>query len=266
MTGNGVIPISYTDLLIAAVLVLASLVISWRLQLGLSRDLVAGAVRSFVQLALVGLVLGYLFAHAHWYLVVPALLLMLGVAVHTATGRVPEPLGGKGWVFAAGIAVGSLAVLAYVTAAVLRLHPWYAPQYLLPLAGMIIGNGMNAATLAVGRFAGDLQRRRLEVETALALGATARAAVAALRRDALRTAIIPAVNGMLVVGVVSLPGMMTGQIIAGQSPMQAVLYQVVVMYMLTATASLCSVLAVAVAVRQSFTPAQQLCAPTAPRG
>jgi putative ABC transport system permease protein len=250
--------VHYYDLAIAAALVLASMVVSWRLQLGLERDLVMGAVRSFVQLALVGFVLGYLIRNQQWYLTLPALAIMLAVAVHTASGRVKEPLARKGWVFTVALVVGSLLVLAFVTGAVLRLPTWYNPQYVLPLAGMIIGNAMNAATLAVGRFAGDLERRRPEVESALALGASALQAVHPIRRDALRTAIIPAVNGMLVVGVVSLPGMMTGQIIAGQDPSQAVLYQVVVMYMITAAASLTSVIALAVAVRQSFTPAQQL--------
>ena len=252
------IPIHYTDLAIAAVLVLASMAVSWRLQLGLESDLVWGAVRSFAQLALVGVVLGFIFRREHWMLMLPALAVMLGVAVWTAAGRVKEPLARKGWVFSVGIVLGSLMVLAYVTAAVLRRGTWLNPQYVLPLAGMIIGNAMNAATLAVSRYAGDLERRRLEVESALSLGATAQQAVHPIRRDALRTAIIPAVNGMLVVGVVSLPGMMTGQIIAGQDPAQAVLYQVVVMYMITAAASLTSVIALAVAVRQSFTPAQQM--------
>ena len=256
----GALEIKYYDLAIAAALVLASMVVSWRLQLGLGRDLIWGAVRSFVQLALVGFVLGWLIHNAQWYLTLPALALMLGVAARTAAGRVKEPLARKGWVFTVALVTGSLLVLAFVTGAVLRLPTWYDPQYVLPLAGMIIGNAMNAATLAVGRFAGDLERRRLEVETALSLGATALQAVHPIRRDALRTAIIPAVNGMLVVGVVSLPGMMTGQIIAGQHPAQAVLYQVVVMYMITAAASLTSVIALAVAVRQSFTPAQQMVA------
>ncbi len=252
------IPLHYPDLLIAALLVLGCVIGSWRLQLGLERDLLWGAVRAFVQLGLVGYVLVFLIRDGHWYWVLAALVVMLAVAVHTASGRVTELAYGKGWVFTVAIVSGSLVVLLYVTGLVLRVTPWYDPRYLLPLAGMIVGNAMTAATLAVGRYAGDLRRRRQEVESALALGATAMQAVHPVRRDALRTAIIPSVNAMLVVGIVSLPGMMTGQIIAGQHPTQAALYQVMVMYMITAAATFTSILAVVAAVRQTFTPAQQL--------
>jgi putative ABC transport system permease protein len=123
---------------------------------------------------------------------------------------------------------------------------------------MIFGNAMTAGTLAVSRFVTDLHNRRLEVETALALGATTSQAVQRIRRDALRTAIIPSVNAMLVVGVVSLPGMMTGQILAGASPLLAVRYQVMVVYMITAAATLTSIIGVIASMRETFTPAQQL--------
>lgn len=253
--------LSYFDLGLAALLVVVSIVLSWQFQLGMERDMVWGAVRSFLQLAVTGYVLAFLFTLHPWYFAMPAVLLalaiMLGVAVRTAAGRIREPLAGKGWVFSVAIVSGSVVVLIFVIGVVLRLPLWYDPRYVLPLAGMIIGNAMNAAALAVSRFAGDLRTRRLEVETALALGATAAEAVHQLRRDALRTAIIPSVNGMLVVGVVSLPGMMTGQIIAGQNPTQAVHYQIMVMYMITAAASFTSVIGVLAALRQAFTPAQQ---------
>lgn len=250
--------LSYLDVGIAGVLVFAGSLLSWSLQLGVSRDMLWGAVRSFVQLALVGYVLAFLFTHPTWYWALLALSVMLGVAVQTAHGRVTERLPGKWWVFTAGIVSGSLLVLAFVIGLVMRIEPWYDPRYLLPLAGMIVGNGMNAAALGVTRFAGDLRKRRAEVETALMLGATADAAVRDVRREALRTAILPTINSLLVVGIVSLPGMMTGQILAGQDPAQAVRYQIVAMYMITAAGAVSSAVAVWAAARASFTPAQQL--------
>lgn len=263
MESTTTINLGYLDLGIAACLVLLSSLLSWRLQLGLHGDMLWGAARSFLQLVLTGFVLLFIFQQDRWYWVVLALVIMLGVAVYTAQGRVKEPLLGKSWIFAVAIVSGSMVVLLYVASIVLRLeqHPglhWYAPRYVIPLAGMIIGNAMNAAALAVSRFAGDLHTRRAEVETALSLGATATEAVAGLRRDALRTAIIPSVNSMLVVGVVSLPGMMTGQILAGNIPTQAVNYQVMVVYMITAAATLTSVIGVIAATHRVFTPAQQL--------
>lgn len=226
--------ISYLGLALSGVLVLASILLSWWLQLGLQRDLFWGSVRTFVQLSLVGYILAVIFNQRQWYWVILALLIMLLVAVYTARGRVHEPLHGSFAIFAAAICSGSLVVLIYVIGVVLRVPVWYDPRYVLPLAGMIIGNAMTAATLAVSRFAGDLRTRRAEVETALALGASATQAAYPLRRDALRIAILPSINSMMVVGIVSLPGMMTGQIIAGNDPALAASYQIMVMYMITA--------------------------------
>ncbi|MHB9134244.1 MAG: ABC transporter permease [Armatimonadota bacterium] len=256
-----VIEISYPALALTGLLMLASLAVSWRFQLGLERDMVMGAIRSFLQLAVTGYVLLFIFVRAgahEWYWTVLALAVMIGVAIHTAQGRMTEPLIGKTWVFTLAIVGGGVAVLLFVLGVVLHITPWYDPRYVLPLAGMIFGNAMTAGTLAVSRFTGDLRTRRLEVETALALGATAAQAVHAIRRDALRIALIPSVNSLLVVGIVSLPGMMTGQIIAGQDPTQAVRYQIMVMYMITAAATFTSAIGVVAAARRMFTPAQQL--------
>lgn len=250
--------LSYIDLGLAGILVFVSMLLSWWLHLGLQRDMLWGAIRSFVQLALVGYVLAFIFRSAAWYWVALALAIMLGVAIHTARGRIVEPLLGKTWIVGIAIASGSLVILLFILIAVLRIHPWYDPRYVLPLAGMIVGNSMNAATLAIGRFTGAIRQRRSEIETALALGANAGQAAQQIRREALRTAIIPNVNSMLVVGIVSLPGMMTGQILAGNDPTQAVRYQIMVMYMITSAAVITSVVGVMVAVRSAFTQAHQL--------
>jgi putative ABC transport system permease protein len=255
---SGTIELTYWDVALSGLLMLVSMLLSWQLQLGLQRDMIWGAIRTFVQLALTGFILAYIFQQNNAWLTLLALAVMFGVAIHTARGRVATAFPGKAGVFAAAIISGGALVLTFVTAVVVKIEPWYDPRYLLPLAGMIVGNAMTAVTLAVDRFTGDLRRRRGEVEAALALGANPAQAVAQIRRDALRTAIMPSVNAMLVVGVVSLPGMMTGQIIAGQPPTQAVHYQIVVMYMITAAAVITSVVGVVAATRELFTPAQQV--------
>src|SRR5205085_2514432 len=102
---------------------------------------------------------------------------------------------------------------------VIRVHPWYDPQYLIPLFGMIIGNAMNGAAIAAERLGSEMESRRLEVEAYLALGASPSRASREPARRALAAALIPAVNGLMVVGLVALPGMMTGQILAGSSPL-----------------------------------------------
>jgi putative ABC transport system permease protein len=252
------VDIRYFDLGIAALLLFASMALTWHLQLGVHRDLIIGGIRSFLQLMVMGYVLAYIIKDGAWYWVVLALMLMLGVAVHTAVGRTREAVVNKHTIYTVAIVSGSMLVLLFIAGAVLHLRPLYDPRYVLPIAGMIIGNAMTAATLAVTRLAGDLHARRREVETALALGASAAQAVHPLRRDALRTAILPSVNALLVVGVVSLPGMMTGQIIAGQDPTQAVRYQIMVMYMITAAATLTSIISTVMVIRLAFTPAHQL--------
>ncbi|MGH9309617.1 MAG: ABC transporter permease [Vicinamibacterales bacterium] len=148
--------------------------------------------------------------------------------------------------------------LAYVTYVVLEVRPWYEPQYLIPLFGMIVGNAMNGAALAVERLASEIEAQRGTVEAYLALGAAPARAAAEPTRRALVAALIPSVNGLMVVGLVQLPGMMTGQILAGQSPLLAVRYQVLVAFMLTGATAMTAVIVALWYRRTFFTAAAQL--------
>ena len=141
---------------------------------------------------------------------------------------------------------------------VVHVDPWYNPRYLIPLFGMILGNAMNAATLAADRLAGEMETRHTEVEAYLALGASSVRAAREPVRRALRASMIPTVNSLTVVGIVSLPGMMTGQIIAGSDPLLAVRYQIVVMFMLGSAVALAAVVVVLGYRRTFFTHAEQL--------
>jgi putative ABC transport system permease protein len=260
-----VIALSWLDLALAFALVLVAMALSAWQRLGLARGFAIGAVRAVVQLVAVGYVLAFLISTRRWYLVLLTLLVMLVAATITATDR--QKRGRRGLFVISGTAmlVGSGLTLAYVDAIVLRLSPWYDPQYLIPLFGMIIGNSMNGAALAAERLNGEMELRRGEVEAYLALGASpARASAEAVRR-ALVAAMIPTVNMLMVVGLVSLPGMMTGQVIAGASPLTAVRYQTVVVFMLAGAVAVTSV-GVALWYRRTFfTPAEQLMARVAAR-
>ncbi len=158
----------------------------------------------------------------------------------------------------ASMLLGSALTLAYVDAVVLRLPQWYDPRYLVPIFGMIVGNVMNGAALVAERLLSEMDARRGEVEAYLALGAAPTRAAAAPVRRALTAALIPSVNGLAVVGLVALPGMMTGQILAGSSPLLAVRYQVVVAFMLAGAVAASSALVVLWYRRSFFTPAEQL--------
>ena len=139
---------------------------------------------------------------------------------------------------ATALTVSTAATLAYVIGVVVQVRPWYEPQYIIPIAGMILGNSMTSTAPAGERLQGELRARTAEVETRLALGFSGREAVQPLVRSALRAAMIPTVNGMMTVGLVQLPGMMTGQILAGSSPLVAIRYQIVVVFMQAAATAL----------------------------
>jgi putative ABC transport system permease protein len=253
-----VLALSWLDLVLASALVLVAMAISAWQRLGLARGFAVGAVRAVVQLVAVGYVLAFLISSRRWYLVLGALLVMLIAATVTATDR--QRNGRRRLFVISGTAmfVGAGITLAYVDAVVLRLRPWYDPQYLIPLFGMIIGNAMNGAALAAERLNGEMELRRGEVEAYLALGASpARASADAVRR-ALVAALIPTVNMLMVVGLVSLPGMMTGQIIAGSSPLTAVRYQIVVVFMLAGAVAITSVVVTLWYRRSFFTAGEQL--------
>jgi putative ABC transport system permease protein len=134
----------------------------------------------------------------------------------------------------------------------MRIHPWYEPQYAIPILGMILGNTLTGVSLAIERMTEELTARRDRVEMALALGATRWEAARGPARQAARAGMIPTLNQMAVVGVVSLPGMMTGQVLAGQSPLQAVRYQIVIMFLIAAASALGTVGAVLLTYRRLF--------------
>ena len=258
MNAPGITSVPVTGLLVCALLVLATIALSRRERLGLERDLVIGARRTLIQLLLVGYVLSAIFRLVRALVVLGVLALMLGVAARTASRRVPPSLSGIFPITLLALTGSSIAVLVFVTQFVLRVPRWFEPRVVIPLAGMIIGNAMNGAALAAERLAGEVAARRAEIEALLALGATAPRAARSAVRASLRAALIPTVNGLMTVGLVHLPGVMTGQILGGASPLVAVRLQVVIMYMLTATVAFASLGVVLLARRRLFTPAHQL--------
>ena len=258
MNASAYIHISLIDLLIALLFVGVTALVSYWQGLGLERDIAVGTVRTFVQLLTVGFVLQRLFDASRWYWVVVALAIMTTVAGYNAMKRQSGAKQGLFAVMTAAIVTGGVITLILVIGVVLRVRPWYQPQYVIPIAGMIIGNSMTGAALLVNRFNSELTLRRSEVEASLALGATAREAAAGALRESLRAAMMPTINSMMTVGLVQLPGMMTGQIISGASPLDAVRYQVVVMLMIAAATAVTAMTAAFGSLGVFFTPAQQL--------
>lgn len=257
MTG-GVIELSPWQVGLAVILLVVVAAVSVRQSLGLGRDLAIGAVRATVQLYAVGAVLSVVFTTDHWLLVVLILLTMTAIATHAAVSRLRKRLPGGLRIAGIALTVSTVLTLAYVIGVVIRVRPWYEPQYIIPIAGMILGNAMTSAAIAGDRLQADLRTRADEVETMLALGFAGQEAVQPHVRAAVRAALIPSINGMMTVGVVQLPGMMTGQILAGSSPMTAIAYQLVIVFVLTAATAVSSLVFVRLAVARYLTPADQL--------
>jgi putative ABC transport system permease protein len=226
-------------------------------KLNLGKQLVVGAARTIVQLVLVGYILVYIFALQRWYLVVAALLLMLIVATKAAVERQSGASRRLLMIIGWAMLVGSGFTLLYISTLVVRVSPWYNPRYLIPLFGMIVGSAMNAVAIATERLYSEIVARKAEVEAYLALGAGFQQASQQPVRQALRAALIPTVNGLMVVGIVTLPGMMTGQILAGASPLTAIRYQIVVAFMQAATVAITTVIATLWYRRSFFTGALQ---------
>ena len=251
-------PISFLQLAAASLLVVFCAVLSMVFRLRLEKQLAVASVRTVVQLLLVGSVLKYVFALKSLPLIIGLALLMVGAASRAATGRAAYTYRG---IFAhsfLSLAASGLLTAYVVTAAIIEVHPWYRPQYLVPLLGMILGNSLTGVSLTLDGLLGDVALRRPEIEMELAHGASAWEAAQEPLQGAIRRGMVPTINSMLVVGIVSLPGMMTGQILAGSDPLQAVKYQIVVMFMLAAATALGCIVFALLAYRQLFNSRHQL--------
>ena len=250
--------LTYVDVGLATLLIFINGAISIALGLGLGRSLLLASVRTILQLLLIGLVLDSVFALNEWYAVVGLFLVMTVVAGIAAVGRTKRRYR---WIYLDSIVAvwsSSWIVVAYALLAIMRDdHPWYGPQYAIPLAGMILGNSLNGISLGLGRLGEQLAANRGRVEALLALGATRWEAARSSVREAVHTGMIPIINSMMVVGIVSLPGMMTGQILSGVEPGQAVRYQIVIMFLIAAATAMGTVAAVLLGYRRLFSADHQ---------
>ncbi len=253
-----VVEISPLQLVLCLGFVLIAGISSLVFRLGLEKDLAWGTVRTFAQLFLVGYVLQFIFDIKNPYLILLYYAWMIFWAAQTIRGRVKEK---QVRIFAPtfiSMVISYMIVAITVTAGIVQIRPWYTPQYFIPLGGMIIGNSMNAISIALDRMFSDLRNRRDEIELAFCLGATYQEATSDILRDVIKAGMIPSINALMTVGLVSLPGMMTGQILAGQEPQSAIKYQIVVMLMLVASTAIGCTIIVQVVRRLCFTKAHQI--------
>ncbi len=237
--------LSYFDIALASVFLLLNGALSLWLRLGIARNLAFAMVRMVVQLLLVGLLLKSLFAIQSPWLTLLVALFMTSFAAREIWARQDRRL--KGW---RGLAIGggamgaSVGVVALMALIVLvQPDPWWSPRYALPLLGMIMGNAMTGISLSLDTLHTALNREQRAIEAQLLLGASKWQAMRPFIRQAMRAGMMPSINGMAAIGVVSLPGMMTGQILSGVDPNEAVKYQLMVMFLIAGATGMAVMLA-----------------------
>jgi putative ABC transport system permease protein len=250
---NAVIEIGWFQLGLCLLFILAAGAASIVLRLGLQRDLLWGTIRTVAQLFMLGLVLKYVLNIRIWWLVLLIFWCMLAFAVQIIHGRVKEKSVRYLDTTFFSMFLSFTLITMIINGMIVQVRPWYEPRYFLPLGGMVIGNSMNAIAIALERLFGELRRSTNLVEMRLTLGATYREAASDITKGAVRAGMIPSINAMMGVGMVFIPGMMTGQILAGADVITAVKYQVMVMLMLVGSTSLGSVLVVLLSLRRCFT-------------
>ncbi|MVB12778.1 putative iron export permease protein FetB [Caprobacter fermentans] len=246
--------ISFSSLMIASLLVFVSLLFSYFQKLKLEKEILVSVLRAVVQLIAVGYVLQYIFGLENPLFTTLFVLLMTFNASHNAAKR------GKGirnglLISFVSIGAGTGATLAVLVASgAIR----YVPNQIIPVGGMIISNAMVALGLCYRQITADFQSRRDEIETKLSLGADILPSSIEIIRDSIRTGMVPTIDSAKTLGIVSLPGMMTGLILAGTSPVQAVRYQIMVTFMLLSTTAVSSFLACYLCYRGFFNDRKQL--------
>lgn len=240
---------SYLALSFTLIFVMITMLVSMWQKLDLEKDIAIGTIRSAIQLLLVGYVLMFVFKSNHPLFILLIISVMITVAAWNA-GKRGKGLRGIRWRIA--LAIGCTEALMMLL--LLGLHIIEAtPQYIIPISGMTIGNAMVVAGLFLNHMKREVESNKGEIETLLCLGATSRQAIQDSLKRSVKSSMIPTIDGMKTVGLVQLPGMMTGMIIAGADPVEAVRYQILIVFAFTASAAITSIILSLVSYQLWFT-------------
>lgn len=246
------IDLSALDLALVALLILVNAAVSLAFRLGLGRRLLVAALRAVVQLWLLGLVLQWVFDLSHPLVVVLLMVAMGSVAGIEAVRRTGRRVPRIYPVSMLAMLGSSMTVTLYGLVVVIGTHPWYDPHYAIPILGMVLGNTLNGISLGLDTALEGFDRDRREVELRLSLGAGRAEAARDVVRRAVRKGLIPILNTMVAVGIVAIPGMMTGQILGGEDPAQAARYQIFILFAIAGGVALGTVGVVLAATRLVF--------------
>jgi len=249
-----IIPLSAFDLSLAALLVFALGGVSALMHLGITRQLFIAALRTTLQLLLIGLILRTVFANVDIIWVSVIALIMVLLASYEIYARQHRRFSGI-WGFGIGASslfISSLCLILFTLILIIGADPWYTPQYAIPLLGMILGNTMNGISLSLDRLTQNVWMQAAQIEQKLLLGETAQQAIIGIKRDCIRSGLIPIMNAMAAAGIITLPGMMTGQILGGSPPTEAVKYQILIMFLIATSTGFGILIAVHIACQHLF--------------
>lgn len=254
------IHLSAWDVGLAAVSVLANAAASLALGLRLHWPMLWSAVRMVAQLVLVGLLLRVVFHAASPWITAGLCLLMVVATVREAAARPGARLrrGGNFRISVWAVSLSSIATVVLALLTAIRPEPWFDPRFAIPLMGMVLGTVLNAVSLGLKDFLDGLRQGRAGIEARLALGETSGQALAPLVRASVHKAMIPLFNQMSAAGIITLPGAMTGQLLAGMDPMEAVKYQIMLMLWLSGAGAAAAMATVHLAARAMVDERQRL--------
>ncbi|MGE4213622.1 MAG: ABC transporter permease [Anaerotignaceae bacterium] len=213
-------------------LLLVVLAIMKKCKINQSKLLIIGSIRMTVQLVLAGFILTYIFKNPHPLFVILYLLAMIGMSIHTVLSRNKGINTRFALIVAISLAGTGLLVITFFILGVVGVS-FFNPQYTIPISGMIIGNAMTGVSLGLKTFNDSIITQKLKISTLINIGATPKSILIPFVNKALETALLPTLNSMVGMGIISLPGMMTGQILSGTLPTTAILYQIAIMIAIT---------------------------------
>ncbi len=256
---NNIVNLSIFQLASAYIFVIIVLLIVKVRGISREKEIVISTIRMTLQLVLTGYILVYVFDNINPLITILIIIIMEIFAIHNIYKRTKRKLSSKiKKIIALSMIFGTLSSLLYFLLVVIKISPWYNPRYFIPIAGMIIGNSMTGISLGVTRLVDGIHEQKHIIESALMLGATPRMAAKKIVDNAFDSAILPTINSMVGMGIVFLPGMMTGQILSGISPVAAIEYQIAIMLGILGSVSLTIILFVQLGYKTFFNEESQL--------
>ncbi|MBC1241498.1 ABC transporter permease [Nostoc sp. 2RC] len=252
------IELDFVDLGIALGLMAMAIGVSIWEKLGLELNLALVTGRTILQLLVLGYILDFIFALNNGWAVLAILAIMLTITAIVARNRISQKIPYVLPLVWGAIFISTAVTVLYTSFLILQPNRWYEPQYVIPLAGIVIGNAMNAAAIAGERLVSTINSSHVEIETYLSLGATPEQAIAQYRKESIRAALIPTFNQMILIGMVAIPGITTGQLLAGVRPLDAISYEILITFLVAFANLLTTVLLTRGLCRQFFNSAAQL--------